>query len=45
MAVNGQQQLGNEPCRDLHHQAVSASGNQIIDAQMAFPPGKEVFGP
>jgi hypothetical protein len=43
MAVNGKQQIGNEACQDLYHQAVLTSCNQIVDAQMAFPPGKKVF--
>jgi hypothetical protein len=43
MAVNGKQQIGNEACQDLYHQAVPTSCNQMVDAQMAFPPGKEVF--
>jgi len=43
VAVNGKQQIGNEACQDLYHQAVLTSCNQMVDAQMAFPPGKEVF--
>ena len=29
MAVNGKQQIGNEACQDLYHQAVATSCNQI----------------
>lgn len=43
MAVNGEQQIGNEACQDLDHQAVLTSCNQMVDVQMAFPPGKKVF--
>ena len=43
MAMNGEQQIGNEACKNLYHQAIATSCNQMVDAQMAFPPGKEVF--
>ena len=43
MAVNSKQQKGNEACQNLYHQAILTSCNQMVDAQMAFPLGKEVF--
>ncbi len=43
MAVNGKQQIGDKASQDLYHQAVLASCNQVVDAQVTFPPGKEVF--
>ena len=43
MAVNGKQQIGDKACKDLYRQAVWASCNQVVDAQVAFQPGKEVF--
>ena len=43
MAVNGKQQIRNEARQNLNHQAVLTSCNQMVNSQMAFPPGKEVF--
>jgi hypothetical protein len=42
MAVNGKQQIGNEACQDLNHQAIAPSCYQMVNTQMAFPPGKEI---
>jgi len=43
MAINGQQEIGNESPEDLHHEAIGAAGNQGIDVQVLFPPAKEFF--
>jgi len=41
MALNGQEEIGDESAEDLHHEAIRASGDQGIDVQVLFPPAKE----
>src|SRR5665648_959297 len=43
MAINGQQEIGDESAKNLHHKAIGASGNQGIDVQVLFPPAEEFF--
>jgi hypothetical protein len=33
----------NEASQNLYHQAVLTSCDQVVNSQMAFPPGKEIF--
>jgi hypothetical protein len=40
-AVNGQQQIGDETSKNLNHETVFASGNQVIYLEVAFPPDEE----
>ena len=40
-AVNGEQQVGDESRKNLHHQSVTAAGEDVIDLQMSFPPSEE----
>ena len=43
MAIDGQQEIGNESPEDLHHETIRASGDQGIDIQVLFPPPEEFF--
>jgi len=40
-AVNGKQQICNQSGEYLDHQTILASGNQMVDTKVAFPPSKE----
>jgi len=40
-AVNGEQQIGYQTGKYLNHQAVFAAGDEVIDPQVALPPGKK----
>lgn len=40
-AIDGQQQIGDETTKYLNHEAVFASGNQVIHLEVAFPPAEE----
>ena len=40
-AIDGKQQIGDETAKQLNHEAVFASGNQVIHLQVAFPPAEE----
>ena len=43
MAINGQEQIGDQPGVDLHHQPIPASGDQVVNLQVSFPPCEELF--
>jgi len=43
MAIDGQQQIGDQARQDLDHEAVGTACNQVIDLQVPFPPGKEIL--
>ena len=43
MTINGQQQIGDKASKDLNHQAVFASCNQVVDFHVSFPPSEEIF--
>jgi hypothetical protein len=43
VAVNGQQQISDQACQDLDHRAVGTASNQVVDFQVPFPLGKEIF--
>lgn len=40
-AVYGKQQIGDESAKQLNHETVFASGNQVVHLQVAFPPAEE----
>ena len=40
-AVNGERQAGDESRENLHHQSVTAAGEDVTGLQMPFPPGEE----
>jgi hypothetical protein len=42
-AINSKQQIGDQAGEYLNHEAILASGNQMVDFEMAFPPGKELL--
>ena len=41
VTVDSEKQIGDEAGKNLNHNSVPASGNKVIDFQMAFPPSKE----
>ena len=43
MAMDGQQQIGDQARQDLDHEAIGTTGDQVIDLQVPFPPGKEIL--
>ena len=43
VAVYGQQQLRDQAGQNLDHQAVRTTGDQMVNFQMSFPPGKKVL--
>ena len=43
MTINRQQQIGDRAGKNLNHQSVFTSCNQVIDFQVYFPPGEEIF--
>ena len=43
LAVKGQEEIGDEAGKDLHHQSVFAPGKKMIDMEMPLPPAKEGF--
>jgi len=36
--VDSKQQIGNESAKQLNHETVSASGNQVVHLEVPFPP-------
>ncbi len=40
-AINGKKQVGNQAGEYLHHEAIFASGHQMVEPEVTFPPGKE----
>jgi len=38
MTVDGQQQVGDEAGKDLHHQAVFAPSDEMVHLEVPFPP-------
>ena len=43
VAVDGQQQIGDQASQNLNHQAVGTACNQVVDFQVSFPPSEEIF--
>ncbi len=43
MAIDRQQQIGDQPRKDLHQQAIGAASDQRIHFEVALPPGEEGF--
>jgi len=43
VTVDGQEQIGDETCKDLDHEAVLASCNEMVDLEMPFPPCEELL--
>lgn len=43
MAVHSQQQIGDQPGENLHQQTVRAAGDQVVNLEVALPPGKKGF--
>ena len=40
-AIDSKQEVSDQAGKYLDHQSILASGNQMVDFEMAFPPGKE----
>ena len=43
MTINDEKKIGNEACKDLDHEPVSASRDKMIHFEMSFPLGEEFF--
>jgi hypothetical protein len=43
MTINSKEQIGDKATKYLNHQPILAFCNQMINLQMAFPPGKKAF--
>ena len=43
MAIDGKKQVGYQTAKDLNHEPVFASGDQVIHFKVAFPPAKKLF--
>src|SRR5512136_656332 len=41
MAIDGEEQIGDETSEYLRHEAVSTAGDQMIHIEMLFPPTEE----
>ena len=41
MAMDSQQEISNQPGKNLHHKAILAPGNQMVNSEVAFPPCEE----
>jgi len=43
VAINGKKQIGDKTSKDLNHQTIFASCNEVVNLQVTFPPGKKAF--
>lgn len=43
MTVYSQQQVRDQASRDIDHQTVRTTGDQMVNLQVSFPVGKEVL--
>ena len=41
MAVDGEQQVGDESSEDLRHEAMRTASNQMVHLEVLFPPAEE----
>jgi len=39
--INGKQQIGDKAGKNPYHEAILATGNQVIDLEVTLAPGKE----
>jgi len=43
MAVNSQEQIGDQSAQNLSHQTIGAAGDQVVDVEVLLPPPEEDF--